>query len=165
LTGREKMPPAEDYSRMPEAQTRGKLIRSKLEAARWGNSRHSLNRQLSSTGGRVVVVGGKLFCERMHVLPERVREGLPGLDRLQGTLALVEKTAFTSEGMLRWLNRIRPAGEPPLSKAPVTVEKFPDDAEAMYRDHVKRWSGCQAFVVRASVPGGQGDCGGRRWTK
>jgi hypothetical protein len=85
--------------------------------------------------------GWKLFCERMTVPPFAVWEGLPGLDRLQRALQLAEKTAFGNEGFLRWLNAIRPAGEPERAEVPLTVEGMAAAAEELFRQSVQWWGG------------------------
>jgi hypothetical protein len=46
-------------------------------------------------------------------------EGLPGFDRLQRILAVAEEAAFVPEGMVRWLNSIRPEGAPRSFRSPV----------------------------------------------
>src|ERR1700757_4051374 len=61
---------------------------------------------------RMKAEGWKLFCKRLTVPPFALWEGLPGFERLQRALSLSEKAAFEAEGFLRWLNVIRPAGEP-----------------------------------------------------
>jgi hypothetical protein len=87
--------------------------------------------------------GWKLFCERMNVPPFLVWElgGLPGFGRLQRALALAEEAAFTPEGFLRWLNRIRPAGEPERADVPVTVEGMADAADRLFRERAAWWNG------------------------
>ena len=85
--------------------------------------------------------GWKLFCERLNVPPFLVWEIHPGFDRLQGVLALAEKAAFVPEGFLRWLNRIRPKGEPELTAVPVTVEGVADETGKAFRWRVQWWGG------------------------
>jgi hypothetical protein len=85
--------------------------------------------------------GWKLFCERMNVPPFLLWKALPGFDRLQSALTLTEKAAFTSEGFLPWLNRIRPAGKPELIEVPLTVERVARQTEEMFRERVKWWGG------------------------
>jgi hypothetical protein len=84
--------------------------------------------------------GWKLFCERMNVPPFLVWKELPGFDRLQHALAVIHKTAFAPEDFLRWLNRVRPAGEPECTKLPLTVEAVADSTEEVYRKQVE-WRG------------------------
>lgn len=85
--------------------------------------------------------GWKLFCERMTVPPFLLWEGLPGFDRLQRALALSKEAACGPEGFLRWLNTVRPAGEPKLTEVPLTVEKVARATEEMFRRRVAWWSG------------------------
>jgi hypothetical protein len=85
--------------------------------------------------------GWKLFCERMTIPPFLFWEMLPGFDRLERALALAEKAAFTSEGFLRWLNRIRPKGAPELTELPMTAETVAKVNEAFFRERVRWWSG------------------------
>ena len=63
------------------------------------------------------------------------------LDRLLSTLQLAEKTAFGNEGFLRWLNAIRPAGEPERAEVPLTVEGMAAAAEELFRQSVQWWGG------------------------
>jgi hypothetical protein len=90
---------------------------------------------------RTKAEGWKLFCDRLHVPPFVLWGLYPGFDRLQRALALAEKAAFVPEGMVRWLNDIRPAGEPKLTEVPLTVERVADETEEMFRTRVKWWSG------------------------
>jgi hypothetical protein len=85
--------------------------------------------------------GWKLFCERLNVPPFLLWEIHPGFDRLQRVLALAEKAAFVPEGFLRWLNRIRPKGEPELPAVPLTVEGVADETEKVFRWRVQWWGG------------------------
>jgi hypothetical protein len=85
--------------------------------------------------------GWKLFCERMNVPPFAGWEGLPGLDRLQDALKLAEEAAFVPEGFLRWMNDVRPAGEPKLTEVPLTVERMADATAKLFRDRVEWWGG------------------------
>ena len=61
-------------------------------------------------------------------------------DRLQRALALAEKAAFTTEGFLKWLNRIRPTGEPALTEIPLTAESVAKAAAQAFRQRVE-WCG------------------------
>jgi hypothetical protein len=85
--------------------------------------------------------GWKLFCERLSVPPFLLWECLPGFDRLQRALALAEEAAFHPGGFLRWLNSIRPAGEPELTEVPMTAEGVADDAAKLFRARVGWWGG------------------------
>jgi hypothetical protein len=90
---------------------------------------------------RTKAEGWKLFCERMDIPPFAVWEGLPGFDRLQRALAGAEKAAYTPEGFLRWLNRVRPAGAPEHTESPLTVEGRASSAEDLFRKRVEWWGG------------------------
>jgi hypothetical protein len=85
--------------------------------------------------------GWKLFCERLSIPPLAGWEGLPGFDRLQRALDLAEKAAFVPEGFLRWLNAIRPAGQPERTEVPCTAEGMAAAAEDMFRERVQWWGG------------------------
>lgn len=90
---------------------------------------------------RAELEGWKLFCEKLNIPPFLLWEVLPGFDRLQRALALAEKAAFTPEGFLRWLNRIRPAGQPELTTVPLTAEAVAKAAEEAFRKRVEWWGG------------------------
>ena len=85
--------------------------------------------------------GWKLFCERLNVPPFLLWDKLPGFDRIQRALALTEKAAFTPKGFLRWLNRVRPTGEPERAESPMSAEGFADAAEKLFRERVEWWGG------------------------
>jgi hypothetical protein len=85
--------------------------------------------------------GWKLFCERMNVPPFLLWEVYPGFDRLQRALALAETAAFTPEDYVRWLNRIRRAGEPEVTHAAPTVEGLASANEKAFRQRVEWWGG------------------------
>jgi hypothetical protein len=85
--------------------------------------------------------GWKLFCERLNIPPFLVWEVHPGFDRLRVVLAMAEKAAFVPEGFLRWLNRVRPKGEPELTAVPLTVEGVADETEKAFRQRVQWWGG------------------------
>ena len=85
--------------------------------------------------------GWKLFCERLNVPPFLLWEGLPGFDRLERARALAEKVAFVPEGFLRWLNAVRPAGEPELTEVPLTAEAVAAATEEAFRQRVGWWGG------------------------
>jgi hypothetical protein len=85
--------------------------------------------------------GWKLFCERLNVSRDQLWDVLPGFKRLQAALALTEKAAFVPEGMLRWLNDVRPDGQPELTEVPLTAERAADGNEEMFRERVEWWSG------------------------
>ena len=83
--------------------------------------------------------GWKLFCERLNVPPFLLWEVLPGFERLQRALARTEKAAFVPEGFLRWLNHVRPKGEPELAAVPLTVERMAAANEEAFRKRVQWW--------------------------
>jgi len=85
--------------------------------------------------------GWKLFCARHNTLPYLLWEMLPGFDRLQRELVLAEQIAFLPEGFLRWLNRIRPKGEPELTELSLTAETIAKANEAYFRERVRWWGG------------------------
>jgi len=85
--------------------------------------------------------GWKLFCERLHVPPFVLMEFLPGFDRLEQALTRAEKVAFVAEGFLRWLNRIRPEGEPEVTDLPLTAERVAAESEGIFRKQADKWSG------------------------
>ena len=92
--------------------------------------------------------GWKLFCERLNVPPFLMWEVLPGFERLQRALARTEKAAFVPEGFLRWLNHVRPKGEPKLTAVPLTVERMAAANEEAFRRRVEWWGGgIQAYYV------------------
>jgi hypothetical protein len=92
------------------------------------------------------LAGWKLFCERWSDAPFAAWEeaDFPGLDRLKLALARAEAgTAFpTSADMVRWLNGIRPAGDPEATEADImTAERFADSFDAAFRERVRWWGG------------------------
>jgi hypothetical protein len=90
---------------------------------------------------RTKAEGWKRFCERLAVPPFALWESLPGFDRLQRALKLAEEAAFFPEGLLRWLNTIRPAGAPELAEVPLTVEGIATATEEFFRQRVQWWGG------------------------
>jgi hypothetical protein len=90
---------------------------------------------------RTKAEGWKLFCERLSVPPFVLWQQLPGFDRLQRALTLAERAAFAPEGFVRWLNRIRPAGEPERTEVPLTVEGMADATGELFQARVEWWSG------------------------
>jgi hypothetical protein len=87
--------------------------------------------------------GWKLFCERLNVPAFQVWElgALPGFDRLQRALSLAERTAFSPEDFLRWLNRTRPKGSPERTDVPWTVEGIAAATESLFREQAAWWNG------------------------
>ena len=83
----------------------------------------------------------KLFCERMSVPAFAVWEFLPGFPRLEHALKLVEQAAFEPEGMVRWLNGVRPEGEPEVTTVPFTTEEVATGLERIFRERAAWWGG------------------------
>lgn len=83
----------------------------------------------------------KLFCKRLDIPPFVLWQGLPGLKRLMVALDLAEKAAFSKEGIVRWLNEVRPAGEPRLTSPPFEVDETADSIAEAFRDRVRWWGG------------------------
>jgi hypothetical protein len=90
---------------------------------------------------RTKAEGWQRLCERRAIPPLGFWEGLPGFDRLQRALQWAEKAAFEPEGFLRWLNAIRPAGEPERAEVPRTAEGMAAAAEELFRQCVQRYGG------------------------
>jgi hypothetical protein len=79
----------------------------------------------------------KLFCERMSIPPFAGWEGLPGFDRLQRALKVAEQAAFVPEGMVRWLNAIRPQGAPEATaEGLISVQGSADGLDKLFRQCV-----------------------------
>jgi hypothetical protein len=85
--------------------------------------------------------GWKLFCERRNIPPLLFWQMLPGFDRLQRALKLADTAAFTAEGFLRWLNRIRPPGAAEMTELPLTVEGAAEGYAELFRSRVEWWGG------------------------
>jgi hypothetical protein len=85
--------------------------------------------------------GWKLFCEKQNIPPFLHWEMLPGYERLQSALALAEKVAFTPEGFLKWLNRIRPVEEPELTELSLTADEMAKANEKVFQERVRWWGG------------------------
>jgi hypothetical protein len=85
--------------------------------------------------------GWKLFCARLNVPPFAAWAGLPGLARLERALALAEEAAFVPEGLVRWLNGVRPAGAPEVTAVPWTAEDAAAGLDRLFRERVAWWGG------------------------
>jgi hypothetical protein len=89
--------------------------------------------------------GWKQFCERLGVPPFALWELLPGYKRLQIALDMAEDSpdspgaAFAPEGMLAWLNEVRPAGDAEIHDLVPTPEWYANGAEECYRERAKWW--------------------------
>jgi hypothetical protein len=79
------------------------------------------------------------FCKRLDVSPFAYWERFPTLERLQRALALADEAAFTEEGFLRFLNDIRPEGEPPLLRAE-SANEIADALVEAFNVRVQWWS-------------------------
>ena len=96
---------------------------------------------------RAKVDGWKLFCTRLTLPPFVSWERLPGFERLQRALALAaahedyRSAVFTADEMLRWLNGIRPKGEPALTAVALTAEAVARETEELFRQEVIRHGG------------------------
>jgi hypothetical protein len=92
------------------------------------------------------LIGWKFFCERWNAAPLSLWEHgeYPGLDRLKRTWALVRNgLAFpTTADLVRWLNTVRPIGDPELTEANImTAERIADSLDAQFRERVRWWGG------------------------
>jgi len=96
---------------------------------------------------RTKAAGWKLFCPRRGALPFYLWQILPGFKRLQRELNLLDGTpdrpgpAFTPTGMVCWLNRLRPAGNPEITETDImTTERIADALDVAFRARVE-WNG------------------------
>jgi hypothetical protein len=97
---------------------------------------------------RTKLWGWKVLCRRLSVPAFAVWQLLPGFDRLQHAMQLLEDNefrlapVFQPEGRLRWLSRIRPEGaaEPSMENL-ISPERFADDLEKVFRRRVEWWGG------------------------
>jgi hypothetical protein len=94
------------------------------------------------------IAGWKLFCERLTLPPFELWKLLPGFDRLQRAIDLLDNRqhgpppAFEPEGMVNWLCQMRPDGQPePTLDRLVSPERFADDLEKALRQCVKMYGG------------------------
>jgi hypothetical protein len=85
--------------------------------------------------------GWKLFCGRLSVPPFAAWAGLPGLARVERALALAQEAAFVPEGLVRWLNGVRPAGAPEVTAVPWTAEEAAAGLDRLFRERVAWWGG------------------------
>jgi hypothetical protein len=97
---------------------------------------------------RTKAAGWKLFCERMSISPFGIWQYLPGFERLQCELNIVEGTldrpgsAYTPKGVVCWLNTVRPSGDPEVTEARImTAERCANSLDTMFRERVKWWGG------------------------
>jgi hypothetical protein len=92
------------------------------------------------------LAGWKLFCEQWNDAPFAAWEkaSFPGLDRLKLACAHAEAgTAFpTSADMVRWLNTVRPLGDPEVTEAKImTAERCANSLDVTFRERVEWWGG------------------------
>lgn len=92
--------------------------------------------------------GWNRYCERLCVPPLLVWRHLPGFHRLERALTIADGTeslpgpVFFPEGMVRFLNRIRPEGTPAIAPAALmTAEKIADELDGAYRERSQWWGG------------------------
>lgn len=97
---------------------------------------------------RTKIAGWRLFCERLNLPPFAAWQFLPGYERFQITVAMVEDNKFrrapmfSTEGMVRWLSRIRPKGEPaPREEDLLSPERFADELDGVFRQRATWWGG------------------------
>jgi hypothetical protein len=90
---------------------------------------------------RAKAAGWQQFCEQLPVPPWALWALLPGYDRLQRALAAAKEVAFEPEGFLRWLNELRPPGEPALTTVPLTVEGIAAAIAEAFRQRARWWGG------------------------
>jgi hypothetical protein len=90
--------------------------------------------------------GWKLFCERLGISPFGLWKDLPGFERLQRALELLEGTAddpgsaFSRADMVQWLTRRRPDRKPELTDADIiSAERLADETETLFRDHAHHY--------------------------
>jgi hypothetical protein len=95
---------------------------------------------------RTKAVGWKLFCDRMGISPFGSWQCLPGYERLQRDLSIVEGTsdrpgaAYAPKDLVRWLNTVRPSGDPEVTEAKIVkAAGFADSLDAVFRERVKWW--------------------------
>jgi len=92
------------------------------------------------------LAGWQLFCARWNVAPIAWWDhgSYPGLDRLKSTSAMANGgLAYpTPADMVRWMNTVRPAGDPEVTEANImTTEWIADRYEADFRELVRWWGG------------------------
>ena len=92
--------------------------------------------------------GWKMFCERWSVPPFVLWQILPGFERVLRALELLEDNefrpgpAFEPEGMLRWLSKIRPKGQPaPSLEDLMSPERLAEELDTVFRQRVAWWGG------------------------
>jgi hypothetical protein len=94
------------------------------------------------------LAGWQLFCERLGIPAFAAWQRLPGFQRLQHAMQLLEDktsgpiSAFRPEEMLCWLSRICSKGMPKPSLASlISPESFADELDKVFRQRVAWWGG------------------------
>jgi hypothetical protein len=90
---------------------------------------------------RTKAAGWKQFCERWSIPPFLVWQELPGFDRFESALKLTDHAAFTAEGFLRWLNRVRPASHAPVTEVPIVASRYAEGVAEAFRIRTEWWAG------------------------
>jgi hypothetical protein len=97
---------------------------------------------------KVKADGWRLWCEQKGIPPFTLWEMLPGFDRVMLAIKLTEGTdelpgpAFLPQGMVRWLNKIKPKdGRFATVETIVSAEKIADEIETIFQEAVKRRGG------------------------
>jgi hypothetical protein len=97
---------------------------------------------------KTMVAGWELFCNRRQLPPFALWELLPGYERLCHYQTLIEGIpdlpgpAFAAEGIVRFLNDIRPTDEPLVVQADIiSPECVADGLDELFNSLVKRHGG------------------------
>lgn len=120
----------------PQAEDDEELSPGELLSERWMDMALVAGANLN-----MKINGWKLFCERLTIPPFALWQDLPGWQRLEDALKMAEKAAFTEEGFLRWLNRVRPAGEPEILSFDRSPETVAAELQQVFEARVKWWGG------------------------
>jgi hypothetical protein len=94
------------------------------------------------------VDGWKLFCGRLSIPPFALWGLLPGFERFRRALDLLEDNefrvapAFRPDGMLHWLSKTRPDGEPePSMEQVISPQRYADELDEYFRERAEWWGG------------------------
>jgi hypothetical protein len=89
--------------------------------------------------------GWNLVCERLGITPFGLRQYIPGFERLQRALKIVEGApdrpgpVITRASMVKWTNRARSDGEPDWTDADIIApEKIADQIDVAFRERARR---------------------------
>src|SRR5262249_318089 len=86
--------------------------------------------------------GWKLFCQRNNFPPFVVFKELLGFERLERAWGLAKSSAFKADGMVNWINSIRPEGEPEIEISQIfTPERIANSNDALFRQRIEWWGG------------------------